>query len=172
MWSERVYGIVPEQVVGSHGQVRYEMRDGKPVLVKTLDTIFVDDKESKPVGIHQMIGRRPVMAFGNSDGKLQQDLIDAVAPFTVETATSNAFVTTPDDLIIKPSLIEYVSTFVSKSTGESFKPHVTTGVAPQDVSRRDAKGPVRLIFLRTIQRCRVPAGPIRNGRQETEGVEL
>jgi hypothetical protein len=63
--------------------------------------------------------------------KLQQNLIDAVAPFRVETATSNAFVTTPDDLIIKPSLIEYVSAFVSKSTGESFNPHVTTGVAPK-----------------------------------------
>jgi hypothetical protein len=68
VWSERVYGIVPEQVVGSHGQVRFEMRGGKPALVKTLDTVFIDDKDGKPVGIHQMIGRRPVMAFGNSDG--------------------------------------------------------------------------------------------------------
>jgi haloacid dehalogenase-like hydrolase len=68
VWSERVYGIEPEQVVGSHGGVKFEMRDGKPVLVKNLDTIFVDDKEGKPVGIHQIIGRRPVMAFGNSDG--------------------------------------------------------------------------------------------------------
>jgi haloacid dehalogenase-like hydrolase len=68
VWSERVYGIAPEQVVGSHGQVKFEIRAGKPALVKTMDSIFVDDKEGKPVGIHQFIGRRPVMAFGNSDG--------------------------------------------------------------------------------------------------------
>lgn len=67
-WSERVYGIPPEQVIGSHGQVKFEIRHGKPVLVKTMDSIFVDDNEGKPVGIHQFIGRRPVMAFGNSDG--------------------------------------------------------------------------------------------------------
>ena len=68
VWSERVYGIPPEQVVGSRGGVRFEMRDGKPVLIKTLESFFVDDKEGKPVGIHQLIGRRPVMCFGNSDG--------------------------------------------------------------------------------------------------------
>lgn len=68
VWSERVYGIPPEQVVGSQGSYRWEWRDGTPVLVKTLDHLFVDDKEGKPVGIQQFIGRRPVMAFGNSDG--------------------------------------------------------------------------------------------------------
>lgn len=68
VWSERVYGIPPEQVVGSRGGVKFEMRDGKPVLIKTLEDFFVDDKAGKPVGIHQIIGRRPVMAFGNSDG--------------------------------------------------------------------------------------------------------
>ena len=68
VFTERVYGIPPEQVVGSQGQVKFEMRDGKPVLVKTLDSVFVDDKEGKPVGIHQNIGRRPIVAFGNSDG--------------------------------------------------------------------------------------------------------
>ncbi len=68
VWSEQVYGIPPEQVVGSTGQVQYELRDGKPVLVKTLDHLFVDDKEGKPVGIHQFIGRRPIACFGNSDG--------------------------------------------------------------------------------------------------------
>ncbi|MBX3205600.1 MAG: haloacid dehalogenase-like hydrolase [Labilithrix sp.] len=68
VWSERVYGIVPEQVVGSRGTVKFEMRDGAPTLVKTMDTVFVDDKEGKPVGIHEHIARRPVMAFGNSDG--------------------------------------------------------------------------------------------------------
>jgi hypothetical protein len=68
VWSERVYGIPPEQVVGSHGQVKFAMRDGRPVLLKTLDQLFVDDREGKPVGIHHFIGRRPIMCFGNSDG--------------------------------------------------------------------------------------------------------
>jgi phosphoglycolate phosphatase-like HAD superfamily hydrolase len=63
--------------------------------------------------------------------KLQQEVIAAVAPFTVETGTSAAFVTTPDDPIINPGLIEYVSVFVPKSSGEYFNPHVTTGVAPR-----------------------------------------
>jgi phosphoglycolate phosphatase-like HAD superfamily hydrolase len=68
VWSEDVYGIPPEQVVGSNSRTKFELRDGKPVLVKTLEHTFVDDKEGKPVGIHQFIGRRPVMCFGNSDG--------------------------------------------------------------------------------------------------------
>lgn len=68
VWSEKVYGIPPEQVVGSTGHVKFEVRDGIPVLVKTLDQIFVDDREGKPVGIHQFIGRRPIACFGNSDG--------------------------------------------------------------------------------------------------------
>jgi phosphoserine phosphatase len=68
VWAERVYGIPPEQVVGSTARTTYELRDGKPVLVKTLDHLFVDDKEGKPVGIQQFIGRRPIAVFGNSDG--------------------------------------------------------------------------------------------------------
>jgi hypothetical protein len=68
VWSERVYGIPPEQVVGSAGRTRYELRPSGPVLVKTLDFLFVDDKAGKPVGIHEFIGRRPIAAFGNSDG--------------------------------------------------------------------------------------------------------
>ena len=68
VWSERVYGIPPEQVVGSTSRTKFELRDGKPVLVKTTDHLFVDDKESKPVGIHQFIGRCPIACFGNSDG--------------------------------------------------------------------------------------------------------
>jgi hypothetical protein len=68
VWSERVYGIPPEQVVGSTARTRYELRDGTPVLVKTLDHLFVDDKDGKPVGIQQFIGRRPIAVFGNSDG--------------------------------------------------------------------------------------------------------
>jgi len=61
--------------------------------------------------------------------KLQADLITAVTPFIVETGTSAAFVTTPQDPVINPLLIEYVSTFVPKASGEHFDPHVTTGVA-------------------------------------------
>lgn len=68
VWSERVYGIPPEQVIGSTARTRYELRPDGPVLVKTTDHLFVDDKEGKPVGIHQFIGRRPIACFGNSDG--------------------------------------------------------------------------------------------------------
>ena len=64
--------------------------------------------------------------------KLQQDLISTVAPFTVETGSSAAFVTTPDDPVIDPGLIEYVSSFVPKRSGEHFNPHVTTGVASRE----------------------------------------
>jgi len=67
-WSERVYGIPAERVVGTSTQPRYEMRDGKPTLIKTSASFFNDDKEGKPVGIHQHIGRRPIACFGNSDG--------------------------------------------------------------------------------------------------------
>ena len=70
VWSERVYGIVPEQVIGSSAKTKFEFRDGKPVLIKTLDQLFVDDKAGKPVGIHQAIGRRPIVCFGNSDGDM------------------------------------------------------------------------------------------------------
>ena len=70
-WTERVYGIPPEQVVGSAGKVKLESRNGKPVLVKLPEVDLVDDKEGKPVGIQSRIGRRPIAAFGNSDGDLQ-----------------------------------------------------------------------------------------------------
>jgi hypothetical protein len=70
-WSESVYGIPPEQVIGSSIKVKFEMRDGKPVLVRLPEVDFFDDKEGKPVAIHQQIGRRPIAAFGNSDGDLQ-----------------------------------------------------------------------------------------------------
>jgi hypothetical protein len=308
-WTEKVYGIPPEQVVGSSIKTKFEMRDGKPVLVRLPELNFNDDKGGKPVGTNQHIGRRPIAAFGNSAGdeqmleytqggsgarfmllvlhddaareyaygpakglpdvklgaftqavydkaqkegwtvvsmkddwkqvfpferspvtaidillepdatmlqhaeavnarllkvypkgfaldathrphitmiqrfvrtadldkvyaaagqvlasanvtamkleaykyyyipskdiglsgivakptpellKLQADLIAAVTPFTVETGTSAAFVTTPDDPVIDPFLIQYVSAFVPKASGELFNPHVTTGVA-------------------------------------------
>ena len=63
--------------------------------------------------------------------KLQADLIAAVEPFTVPSGNSGAFVTTPDDRVIHPLLIKYVSTFVPKASGEHFNPHVSTGVAPR-----------------------------------------
>ena len=308
-WSEKVYGIPPEQVIGSSVKTEFEMRDGQAVLLRLPELNFNDDKGGKPVSINQYIGRRPIMAFGNSDGdremleytqggrgarfmllvlhddatreyaygpakglpdvklgaftqalydqaqkeswtvvsmksdwkqvfpaeqspvtaidillepdatmldhaaannarllgvfpkgfaldamhrphvsmiqrfvhtadldqvfaavgkvftsenvtgirleaykyyyipsnaiglagivakptpellKLQADLIEAVTPFTVETGTSAAFFTTPDDPVIDPLLIAYVSTFVPKASGEHFNPHVTTGVA-------------------------------------------
>jgi phosphoglycolate phosphatase-like HAD superfamily hydrolase len=312
VWTEQAYGIPPEQVVGSSMKTKFELRDGKPVLVRLPQLNFNDDKGDKPVGINQHIGRRPIAAFGNSVGdqqmleytqggsgarfellvlhddaarefaygparglpdvkygyftpaleehakkdgwtvvsmkndwksvfpaaqsavtaidillqpdatmlkyaeannarllgvfpkgfaldathrphitmiqrfvrtadldrvyaaagkviaganvnamkleafkyyyipsgpiglagivakptpellKLQADLIAAVAPFTVETGDSSAFVTTPDDPIIDPALIGYVAAFVPKGSGEHFNPHVTTGVAPRE----------------------------------------
>jgi phosphoglycolate phosphatase-like HAD superfamily hydrolase len=67
-WTERVYGIPPEQVIGSAIQVRYEVRDDRPVLIRLPEIAFIDDHAGKPVGIHRAIGRRPIAAFGNSDG--------------------------------------------------------------------------------------------------------
>jgi phosphoserine phosphatase len=308
-WTEQVYGIPPEQVIGSSIKAKLAMRDGKPVLVRLPELIFNDDKADKPVGINQHIGRRPIAAFGNSRGDkemleytqggsgarfmllvlhddaareyaygpalglpdvklgafpqavydqakqegwtvvsmkddwkqifpvgqapvtaidillepdatmlqhaaannarlravypngfaldathrphitmiqryvrtadldqvyaaagqvlarakvdgmkleavkyyyipskdiglagivakttpelltLQQELIAAVTPFTVDTGDSSAFVTTPEDPIIDPLLIGYVATFVPKASGAHFNPHVTTGVA-------------------------------------------
>jgi phosphoserine phosphatase len=70
-FAERVYGIPPEQVIGSAGETKYEMRPGGPVLVKLPKVAFVDDGTGKPEGIQRYIGRRPVFAFGNSDGDRQ-----------------------------------------------------------------------------------------------------
>ena len=70
-WVESVYGIPPEQVVGSSIKTQFEMRDGVPVLVRLPEVNFIDDKAGKPVGINEYIGRRPIAAFGNSDGDLQ-----------------------------------------------------------------------------------------------------
>ncbi|WP_349437692.1 HAD family hydrolase [Pararhizobium sp. A13] len=70
-WSETVYGIPPEQVVGSSGKTDFLMRGGVPVLMRLPEINFIDDKAGKPVGIHEHIGRRPIAAFGNSDGDLQ-----------------------------------------------------------------------------------------------------
>ncbi len=70
-FTEQAYGIPPEQVVGSTIVTRFEMRDGMPVLMREAKIDFVDDGRGKPAGIDKFIGRRPVFAFGNSDGDLQ-----------------------------------------------------------------------------------------------------
>jgi phosphoserine phosphatase len=67
-WADRVYGIPPEQVVGSTIKVRYEERDGEPILMRLAEVEFIDDKAGKPEGIYRSIGKRPIAAFGNSDG--------------------------------------------------------------------------------------------------------
>jgi phosphoglycolate phosphatase-like HAD superfamily hydrolase len=71
-WVENVYGIPPEQVIGSSGVTKFQIgADGKPVLMKDAKVEFIDDGPGKPVGINRFIGRRPIFAFGNSDGDLQ-----------------------------------------------------------------------------------------------------
>jgi hypothetical protein len=67
-WTERVYGIPPYQVVGSSIKVKYELRGDTPILMRLPEVDFIDDKAGKPVGINKFIGRRPIAAFGNSDG--------------------------------------------------------------------------------------------------------
>lgn len=71
VWAEEAYGIPPEQVIGSVGKEKFEIQNGKPVLVKLPAVDFVNDKENKPIGIQKVIGRRPIAAFGNSDGDQQ-----------------------------------------------------------------------------------------------------
>jgi phosphoserine phosphatase len=70
-WTERVYGVPPEQVIGSSAKTKFEIVNGQPVIMRLPEINFIDDKEGKPVGINQYIGRRPIAAFGNSDGDLQ-----------------------------------------------------------------------------------------------------
>ena len=70
-WSEKVYGIPPEQVIGSSIKTKFELREDKPVITRLPELNFIDDKAGKPAAIQHHIGRRPVMAFGNSDGDLQ-----------------------------------------------------------------------------------------------------
>ncbi|MBD9373323.1 haloacid dehalogenase-like hydrolase [Rhizobium sp. ARZ01] len=70
-WTEEVYGVPPEQVIGSSIKTEFKMRDGVPVLLRLPEVNFIDDKTGKPVGINAAIGRRPIAAFGNSDGDLQ-----------------------------------------------------------------------------------------------------
>jgi hypothetical protein len=67
-WTQPIYGIPPEQVIGSAIRIRYDLRDGRPVLIRLAEIEFIDDGAGKPVGIQRTIGRRPIAAFGNSDG--------------------------------------------------------------------------------------------------------
>jgi hypothetical protein len=70
-WTEKVYGVPPEQVVGSSIKTKFRMRDGVPTLFRLPEVDFVDDKTGKPIAINEAIGRRPIAAFGNSDGDLE-----------------------------------------------------------------------------------------------------
>ncbi len=70
-WSQTIYGIPPEQVIGSSVKTRYEVSNGKPIILRLPELNFIDDRKGKPVAINQHIGRRPLMAFGNSDGDFQ-----------------------------------------------------------------------------------------------------
>ena len=95
--------------------------------------------------------------------KLQQDVIAAVTPFTVETGTSAAFFTTPDDPVINPLLIEYVSTFVPKASGEGYNPHVTTGVALKEYLDAMLAEPFTPL---ACGRGRLPTRPVRHSGEE------
>ena len=70
-WAEQVYGVPPEQIIGSSIKTQFEMRNGQPVLIRLPEINFIDDKAGKPVAIQKFIGRRPIAAFGNSDGDQQ-----------------------------------------------------------------------------------------------------
>jgi phosphoglycolate phosphatase-like HAD superfamily hydrolase len=80
VFAEEVYGIPPEQVIGSMGKLAFETRADGPVLVKEPGIDFIDDKEGKPIAIARMIGRRPIAAFGNSDGDLAMLQYTAAGP--------------------------------------------------------------------------------------------
>jgi phosphoserine phosphatase len=109
VWVERVYGIPSEQVVGSTARTTFELRESGPVLIKTLDYLFVNDKEGKPVGIHQFIGRRPTICCGNSDGD------HAMLQYTTINNPSSSF-----GLIVHhtDSEREYAYDAETKSTGK------------------------------------------------------
>jgi hypothetical protein len=79
-FAEHSYGVPPEQVIGSEGKLKFEMLEGTPVLMKLPEVQFVDDNDGKPIGIEEVIGRRPIAAFGNSDGNLQMLQWTAAGP--------------------------------------------------------------------------------------------
>jgi hypothetical protein len=98
--------------------------DLKTMNLEAVNHYYIPDGHNGVAGI--VIKPTPAIV------RLQKELLDAVAPFAIETGSSSAFVTTPDDLFINPALITYVETFDPKASGENFNPHVTTGVAPRD----------------------------------------
>jgi phosphoserine phosphatase len=79
-WAEKAYGIPPEQVIGSTLKTKFELRDGQPVLVRLTELDSLDDETGKPININRIIGRRPIAAFGNSDGDLQMLQWTAAGP--------------------------------------------------------------------------------------------
>lgn len=83
VFAEETYGVPPEQVIGSSGKLKFELRDGKPALVKQPELLYYDDKDAKPIAIQTFIGRRPIAAFGNSDGDLE------MLQWTCSTATAH-----------------------------------------------------------------------------------
>jgi hypothetical protein len=70
-WTQKVYGIPPQNVVGTSIKTKYEMRDGVPAIIRLPEIDLIDDKAGKPIGIHRYIGKRPIAAFGNSDGDFE-----------------------------------------------------------------------------------------------------
>ena len=104
--------------------------------------------------------------------KLQADLITAVAPFTVPTGDSTAFVTTPDDPVIDPVLIDYVSTFVPKSSGEHFSPHVTTGLAPRSYLDKLLEEPFEAFTFSPAGAAVYQLGQFGTAARKLRGFEL
>ena len=93
-WTDKAYGIPPEQVVGSSGKTRFELRDTKPILMRLPEIDFINDGPGKPVGINAHIGRRPIASFGNSDGDLQmlewaKEAAASASPCSFTTPTPN-----------------------------------------------------------------------------------
>jgi phosphoglycolate phosphatase-like HAD superfamily hydrolase len=115
VFAERVYGIPPEQVVGSTIVTRFEMKDGTPVLLREAKLDFIDDKEGKPVAINKLIGRRPILAFGNSDG----DGRCCNGPRRAPARGSRASCTTPTPTANTPTIANRPS---AASTRRSTKP--------------------------------------------------
>ncbi len=111
-----------DKVYAAVGQV-FANADVTGLKLEAFKYYYIPDKEMGLSGI--VVKPTPELL------KLEQQVIDAVTPFAVKTGTSAAFVTTPEDPTVLPALIEYVSTFVPKSSGEHYHPHVTTGLAPR-----------------------------------------
>ncbi len=118
-WTEAIYGIPPEQVIGSSIKTSVEIRDGKPVLMRLPELNFYNDKEGKIVGIHQHIGRQPIAAFGNSDGDLKM----------LQWTTSND----------KPSFVLYVH-HTDKAREWSYDRKSTIGRLDKGLDEAKAKG--------------------------------